>query len=105
MTTIRSTAPRGAKDTPIVSGTEVEALLKGFLNVPPARSPQSIRERMSYWRDVANNPQAHLKDGEFGPAAISARRKVAIQSLRKLIERNPAIAAQLQREANSQEAE
>jgi hypothetical protein len=94
MTTARSTAPNGAQGTPIVS-TEVEHLLSEFLNKPPARSPQSIRERMLHWQEVANNPELYLKPGKSGPAAITARRKLAMQSLRKLIGRNPAIATQL----------
>ena len=80
------------------SKTEVEALLSSFLDKPQARAAQSIRDRMLYWKDVANNPETNLRPNESGPAAIAARRKVALQSLRKLIERNPSIAAQLQSE-------
>jgi hypothetical protein len=106
MTIENRTAPSGAKGTPIVSGnTDVEALLRGFLNKPPSRSPQSIRERMLHWREVANNPELHLRPGKSGPSAIAARRKLAIQSLRKLIDRNAAIAAQLLSETTSKEAE
>jgi hypothetical protein len=105
MTAPNSTATSGAPASiPPNSSTDVEALLSGFLNKPPARSLQSIRERMLHWQDVANNPQNHLRDGSTGPAAIAARRKVAIQNLRELIKRNREIAAQLQSETNPQEA-
>jgi hypothetical protein len=77
--------------------------LQAFLTKAPARSSQSIKDRMLHWQHVANNPGIYLKNGDVGKAAEAARKKVAMQSLRKLIDRNPEIAAQLLNE-QSQEA-
>jgi len=82
--------------------TDTNTLLRSFLNRPLKRSDESIEERMRRWADVANNPQDHVT-GESNKAAIAARRKVALQSLRKLIEDNPAVAIKLQRENAAKE--
>lgn len=76
---------------------DTEALLKCFLTKLPSRSPQSIADRILYWSDVANNPQ-HFTDGDTSPHAIRAKRKLGIQSLKRLIARNPVVAANLSRE-------
>lgn len=95
MSSIIEASPIPSLSTPT---SATEALLRGFLTKPPARSTLSIKERMRYWKEVANNPAQHLKEGHSGPAAEAARRKIAVQSLRKLIERNPPEAEELQRE-------
>jgi hypothetical protein len=74
-----------------------EVLLKGFLTKLPPRSPQSIADRINYWADVANDP-ASFTNGDSSPYAIASRRKIALQSLKKLIARNPEIAAQALRD-------
>ena len=57
---------------------------------------------MEYWADVAENPQNYIH-GETNKFAVAAKRKVAVQSLKKLIKRHPAIAFKL-RPDKSQEA-
>ena len=75
------------------------ALLNAFLDKPLARSQQSVEERLRYWQSVANKPALYLKEGTSGSAAERQRRKVAIQSLRKLITKYPTIARKLQSES------
>jgi hypothetical protein len=73
--------------------TNNEALLKGFLTKLPDRSPASIADRINHWADVANDPGQYT-NGDISPYALKSRRKIALQSLKKLIARNPEIAAQ-----------
>jgi hypothetical protein len=84
------------------AANSTEALINGFLNKPLARSQRSIEERMMHWADVANHPGLPANSDQ-SPFAIAARRKVALQSLRKLIKDHPHIAEKLQREKNSSE--
>ena len=69
-----------------------DVLLQKFLIKPTPRSQQSVRDRMLHWRDVYSSPEKFTGDDQ-SPFAIAAKRKVAVQSLKKLIARNPEIAA------------
>lgn len=81
--------------------SSTEALLRRFVPNAPTRSSQTIAERIAHWSDVANDPQRYT-DGDSSRYAISQRRKVALQSLRKLLTDHPEIAAEI---AEKREAE
>ena len=85
------------------STTDLSVLLRRFLSKPLARSAESIEERMERWADVADNPQNHT-NGDTNNAVIAARRKVALQSLRKLIKEHPAIAIKLRPDTSREAA-
>lgn len=75
----------------------VDTFLRTFLSVPKGKSPEDIAAKIRHYVDVANNPSQYSDDPST--FALRAKRRSARQSLRRLVQKHPQIAAQLMRES------
>lgn len=74
----------------------VDTFLETFLEPPPGKSPQQIKARLLHWIELANHPERFSVDKSA--IALAKKRRSARQSLKRLAERHPEIAAALLRE-------
>jgi len=85
---------------------DVEQLVNRFLIPPSGSSPSAIKDRIRHWVDVANFPEKHVDDAT-NRYAVAAMRRSGRQNARKLIQRHPELALEIQKEeqrGKSQEA-
>jgi len=76
--------------------TPVSKFLSTFLTPCKGSSPVEIEERILYWVEVANHPDRYITSAN--PHELSAKRKSAVQNLRRLVERHPDIATKIEGE-------
>ena len=62
-----------------------------FLKLPKGDSPEQIAARIRHWVDVANTPEAFV-EADTSPYAIRAKRRSALQNVRRLLKRHPDVA-------------
>lgn len=74
----------------------LNTFLQAFLKPPTGTSPEDIAAKLRHYIDVANNPSQYSDD--HSTFALRAKRRNARQSLRRLVQKHPQIAAQLMRE-------
>jgi type II secretory pathway component GspD/PulD (secretin) len=74
---------------------DVNQLLSSFLAPPKGNSPAEIIARMINWADVYDHPELHTS-GDTHPLAIRAKKRTSRQSLKRLVEKYPHLAAQAQ---------
>jgi hypothetical protein len=80
----------------------VQSFMEAFLKPPKGNEPEQIAARIRHWTDVANDP-ASFVDGDKSRPAVSAKRRSALQNLRRVIERHPQSAEQMMRESEAQQ--
>lgn len=71
-----------------------------FLKPPKGDSPEQIEARIRHWVDVANHPEAFVA-GDKNPYSISAKRRSALQNLRRLLKRHPDVAKTIMQESEA----
>ena len=77
---------------------QVREFAAKFVKPPKGDSPEQIEGRIRHWVDVANHPEAFVK-GDTSRFAISAKRRSARQSLRRLLHKHPEVAEAMMRES------
>lgn len=86
-----------------VSTYTVTEFLNEFLFPPKGHAPVDIKAKIEHWLEVANHPELFVTDGNAYEAAY--KRRLALNNLRRLIQRHPAIAQQIHEERASSATE
>jgi len=69
--------------------TRVDEFLSRHLKPAPGRSAQDVRDRILHWIEIANNPSIVSTNN------IAETRRKARQNIRRLVERHPEVANQI----------
>lgn len=79
---------------------KLKDFISKFLNPTKGNSPKQIEARIRHWIEVANHPEMFV-NGDTSPHSISAKRRSALQNLRRLLKRHPDLAAAMMRESEA----
>jgi len=72
---------------------QIEQFFDIFVRPPHGKSPDAILAKLRHHIDVANHADQYVSDKST--FAIRAKRRNALQAIRRLVQRHPALAAQM----------
>lgn len=83
-------------------GSTIKEFTEKFLKPPKGDSPEQIEARIRHWVDVANHPEAFV-NGDKSQYSISAKRRSALQNLRRVLKRHPDVAKAIMQESETKQ--